>query len=235
MAETKILFCPGIGANGEMFDDMIEKMEKLSIKVKPTYLEFPKPVSKRESLPDYAVRAFSSPEIKNKKFDLVVACSFGGMLYQEAFKQKLIKDSKSVLICTAYSGNDIQNFFSIGMPLARFFPGFLHRPVQIFIAVLYPILRFRRPWARKFSRMFLKTDPAVFFTAPAMIYRWNRNQDYYPVLPDNVIQFHGTKDPLISYKKISEIRVPEFPLYKRNHIIFATEVDFIVKEITNFI
>jgi hypothetical protein len=103
--------------------------------------------------------------------------------------------------------------------------------LQLLIAILYPLFRYKSGWAKKFSRMFIETNPAIFFIAPRMIRSWNSDQNILPTLPEYTIQFHGTSDPLISYIKISKKRVPEFPLYRKNHIIFVTEVEFIAGEI----
>ena len=235
MAPKKILFCPGIGANGDMFLPIMKELENLSVKFTPTFLNFPHPVSKNESLHEYTERAFNDIKLKNKKFDLVVGCSFGGMLLQEALNQGIIKKTKTVLICTAHSGKDINSFFYRLHPLFYLLPVFMYRPLQMIIAFLYPIFRYKETWARKFSRMFMKTDPSVFFIAPIMICSWNTEENFYPLLPEKTIQFHGTSDPLISYKKLSVRRVPEFPMYKKNHIIFATDSKFIADEIKSFL
>ena len=235
MVPKKILFCPGIGANGDMFLPIMEELENLSVKFTPIFLDFPRPVSKSESLAEYTRRAFSDHKFKNKKFDMVVGCSFGGMLLQEALKQEIIGNTKTVLICTAHSGRDINSLFYRFSPLFYLLPGFMYRPLQILIAILYPLFRMKESWAGKFARMFLKTDPSVFFIAPIMICSWNTGEDFSPQLSEKTIQFHGTSDPLISYKKLSGRRVPEFPMYKKNHIIFATDYKFIAREIKTFL
>ena len=93
--------------------------------------------------------------------------------------------------------------------------------------------------------MFLEFPRKIFFEAPRWIKKWNGEAGLQatlvmkPLPPDSqsvrAFRIHGTRDPLLSYRKIRERIHLDFVVDGGSHIVFATHADTIAEELKLFL
>ncbi len=222
-----VLFLPGLGANQSMYEPLEKRMTPDTYS--PRYIHYHRP-EKKESLDDYARRMFFDQKLTGA-FDCVVACSMGSMICQSALEHGYLKTKRLILLSPGFTGDNLTAFSKITAELIRWTPGFLRASIRDFLAFIYPYFRHNTSTNRLFAAMVKQCDTRLFFEGPAMIRRWRRNSDseagkFYGI---QCFQFQGTSDPLISYRKICAMRVPERPIYRGNHISFIDAWDEIAE------
>lgn len=244
---------PGLGADADMYLPLIREMLKLqssssapysekqsgSVTPEPSHpilcsLQFitlidPEP---GETLEQYTERILEASGLENRAFHTVIATSMGGMIAQIALANGWIKADRLFLVSTLSSGDDLTFFAKVGAPLLPFLPRFFRRPVQIVMGFLYPVVRFHLPYSVIFGRMLLRTSTDLLFFAPGMIRNWRRKKEGIPGLPvSRIEQFHGDRDPLLNWKKVSKRRPVEHRYRGASHLVFVTHAAQIAKRI----
>ena len=94
MIKKQIYFMPGLGANSKIFEHISLPKDRFDIHL----LEWKIPVSKDESIQDYAQRM--AEEIKHQN-PVLLGVSFGGVLVQEI--AKIIAVEKVILVSSIKS------------------------------------------------------------------------------------------------------------------------------------
>lgn len=222
---ANILLVPGLGADVDMYLPILRELARSGFPMQIHYLRLAPPLSFNETMKDYTQRIVNEQlRDENRSFDCVVGASMGGMISQQALEDGLISTPLLILVCTLYHGSQLTPLAKMGAMLVRFVPSFLRRVARLITALLYPLFRFYTPWSVLFARMLLRADADLLFTAPVMIRNWRseRRADQIPNYNCALFHFHGTLDPLISYRKISAVRKPEFSETGGGHLTFVS-------------
>ncbi len=232
----KILWLPGLGANEIMYSKIIEKLKATKLNFQHYHIQYfdvtPNTISSLEEYSEYLYK--KNKMILKIHFDLVIGTSLGGMIVQILYSKKRIKSKKFIIISSCFSKNDLTILSKFSIFLAKLIPVSFRRIVQNGISFSYRFFRFYLDDVKDFCKMFKEFPTHVFFEAPLWIQKWNG----IPKSEFNQFQFffiHGTKDPLISYKKITKRRKPDWTVYKGNHILFAMFPLEISKKIIEFL
>ncbi len=233
----KILWIPGLGANEVMFVPLIHELNILyKNNIKNSFIKFYdcEPYTVR-SLEEY-VNILINKNIQKlkQKYDVVIACSLGGMVLQILIENKIIHAKKYVLLSTAFDGEDITFLAKIIVKIMYNIPVFLRKYLQHLVAFLYRFFRFYLKQVKHLSKMFYDFPTNVFFEAPYWIYCW-KGIDKRILYEKNIYVIHGTADPLISFKKISKIRMPNLIFLKGNHILFSLYPHILAFKIKKFL
>lgn len=230
----KILWIPGLGANEIMYKPIITELSSYNYQFEHNYVGFfDVPKNQIHTLEEYCEVLYKNNiKIFNKSYDLIIGTSLGGMILQILYSNNKLKSKKFVLISTAFSGKDLTNLSKISIIFLKMIPYFLRKKIQTFISFSYRIFRFSLSLSKEFSAMFYKFPTNVFFEAPIWIYRWEgvNSQLFFS---KKFYTIHGTKDPLISFKKINQKRKPDLIISKGNHILFAIYPKLIAHNIIN--
>ena len=179
-----------------------------------------------ESLEAYAEQMIRKQNLADA-YDVVVGTSMGGMIAQIALTRKWIRTKKLVLISTAFSSEDLTLFSWITGRMFQACPLFLVSFFIFLFSLLYPFLRSSMKYKRLFSQMMRRVPPGFLRGGIRMILNWSG----VPVQSVKTVSFHGTSDPLISFRRIAEKRVPDYPLLRGNHIVFTQVGEVIAAEI----
>lgn len=87
--------------------------------------------------------------------------------------------------------------------------------------------------------MFGKVDPVFFCTAGTqLVTPWRAGLSEAEIqnklnhlLPLDFLHFHGTKDPIINFTSVSQIRKPNRAMPGENHILALTRAGYIVENL----
>jgi pimeloyl-ACP methyl ester carboxylesterase len=149
------------------------------------------PSVKNESLSVYAKRLL--PQIKDER-PVLIGLSFGGMVALEI--SRLIKPNALFLISSARNKSDLHRFFPSLMRfnVLKFVPEFLLKKCNFILEYLMGI---REKEDRKIlAEIIADTDFSFLMWALNAMSKWE-NQ----VLPEHLIEIHGTEDRLIPFRE----------------------------------
>ncbi len=229
---AEILFLPGLGADRDMYLAVISELMALHFPFTPYSTENLPMQSEDESLESYTKRIIEAalPEGHNGRFDAVVGCSMGGMIAAKALEEGLIQTDSLFLISSALNGRGLTWFSGLSLSVFPWIPGSLRGILRDCVAWLYPVFRFWVPWSVVIATMIRRADKDLLFQASRMIHRWKGcRPENLPVR--NFWQIHGTMDPILSYRRLREVRPPDVTVPLGGHILFLTHAPFIAREI----
>jgi len=233
----KILWIPGLGANEIIF---IPLMRELNILYKNNIINnfikfYDSEPYTVHSLEEYVNLLINKNfHLLKPQYDVVIACSLGGMVLQILLENRVIHAKKYILLSTAYEGDNLMILSKIIAKMMYNIPVFLRKSLQRLTAFLYRFFRFYLKHVKHLSQMFYDFPTNVFFEAPNWIYCW-KGIDKKILFNKNIYVIHGTSDPLISFKKLSKIRKPNLIFLKGNHILFILYPRKLALKIKNFL
>jgi len=238
MNETlKILWIPGLGANEIMFVPLIRELNILyKNNIINNFIKFYDIEPYRvHSLEEYVnILINKNFHLLKQQYDVVIACSLGGMVLQILLERRIIHAKKYILLSTAFEGDSLTILSKIIAKIMYNIPVFLRKSLQRLTAFLYRFFRFYLKHVEHLSKMFYDFPTNVFFEAPNWIYCW-KGIDKRILFNKNIFVIHGTSDPLISFKKLSKIRKPNLIFLKGNHILFSMYPRTLAQKIKNFL
>lgn len=256
-SKRRILWIPGLGADRRMYGSLQRALDRAMPGMwQHDFIDFPDSqealagISSLQGLAETTLERSIRPLQKHHRdsrpyYDTVVGVSMGGMLGQILVGQNLLHTENLVLISTAYRGSDLRQPF-LGLSwIPALLPEFLRTFVQWIVGSAYPLFRRNVAEAKEFSRMFLEFPGKIFFEAPRWIKKWKGEPGLQatlvmkPLPPDSqsvrAFRIHGTRDPLLSYRKIRERIHLDFVVDRGSHIVFATHADTIAEELRLFL
>ncbi len=229
---ARYVFLPGLGATGAMYDPLIHHINtRRKQPIVAEHVEYIAP-ERRESLRQFAARLFddySRPTNNRKSFisepDVLVGCSFGGMIAQEWIAQGLLQPKRLVLISTAFCGADLSNVAGKLARAADLVPAFAYRPMRNTVARLFPFFR-PSPWAKGLAQMSRELPPPLIFRAAKMIRQWRRGLDENELrdaiaggFTKDTLFMMGLRDPVISARRVRKRREPDVIFERGDHLI----------------
>jgi len=188
---VRLVFIPSFGTDSTLYDNL----RSLAIlKNECVFTEW-LAVKKNDSLQDFALRFIDTYEIQSD--DVLIGVSLGAVLAIEI--NKLIETRKIISI-SSISGSEehprLFNFLRTTGTYRLFFPAILKFGLDL-IVPLYGKNVSSYLW---FRRVFKKSDSKFLKWAFKTIIHWNNEER-----PENLIQIHGTKDPLFPINNASKI------------------------------
>lgn len=227
-----LLWIPGLGGNEVMFAPILREIRKVLPDARNFFFRYyDVPPRSVKTLEEYTLHlAEKNKNLLGRTYRLATGCSLGGMILQILLEKKLLRVGKAVLLSTAFSGHDLTYFARVMSFLLFSLPVCLRKPAQKLIAGLYPVFRYRLPYAREFGKMFAEFPENVFFEAPRWISRWQGAENSGR---KSVLVLHGTKDPLISFVRVSA-KKENVTAIEGSHILFATHPELISLKIREF-
>ncbi|KAB2931317.1 MAG: alpha/beta hydrolase [Leptonema illini] len=218
----RLLWIPGLGADRMMFARIIEELEPLlSVPVLHSFLEYPDVMAGEVDSLESLASLLAQGILPDDPYDMVIGYSMGGMMLQILRMKGMLEAKQCVLLCTAFSGNDLNSFMHRAASLPRP-PVFLRGLAQSVTAALYPVFRIGVRDSVEYGRMFARFPRTIFFEGPRWIQQWQGVPE--PFYSD-CISAHGTRDPLLSYQKVSSRKAPDLTIEGGSHILFATHPD----------
>lgn len=218
----RLLWIPGLGADRMMFGRIIEELEPLlSVPVLHSFLEYPDVMAGEVDSLESLASLLAQGILPDDPYDMVIGYSMGGMMLQILRMKGMLEARQCVLLCTAFSGNDLNSVMHRAASVPRP-PVFLRGLVQSVTAALYPVFRIGVRDSVEYGRMFARFPRTIFFEGPRWIQQWQGVPE--PFYSD-CISAHGTRDPLLSYQKVSSRKAPDLTIEGGSHILFATHPD----------
>ncbi|MCS7205224.1 MAG: alpha/beta hydrolase [Leptospiraceae bacterium] len=232
----KILWIPGLGANEVMFIPMLKEFHRYyQFQIQNVFFKYyDVPPNQIQNLEEYADFLYEKNQTKlSFLYDIVIGCSLGGMILQTLIHKKKIQSRIYVLLSTGFHGDQLTFLSKFLTWLVDLIPTRSRRTLQLLISYSYRYFRFDLKFAYQFSKMFEDFPTNVFFESP----KWIRNWEGIPedeLFSPNFYVIHGTRDPLLSFKKIQKTRKPNLVIKKGNHILFALYPKILTEKIRDF-
>jgi len=179
----KIYLIPGLGTDIRIFSKLIPLLNNRG---DIECLEYREPISRKESIPEYAERLVNDIPPQEKP-PIFIGMSMGGTIATEM--AKLVPHGQLVLISTYKHQSEVPLLFKIArlLPLYIFVPAWYIRIVVPFFARILGICN--REDSLELKEMLKDRDPSHFSWGRRAIVNWN-NEDY----PENYIHINGSKD-----------------------------------------
>lgn len=226
----RLLWIPGLGADRTMFARIIEELEsRMSLPALHTFLEYPDVMAEEVDSLESLATLIAQGILPDDPYDMAIGYSMGGMILQILRMKGMVQANRCALLCTGFSGNDLHTLVHAAASLPRP-PVFMRGLLQKTTAALYPVFRLGVPDAMQYGRMFARFPKTIFFEGPRWIQEWKGVPE--PFYAD-CLSVHGTRDPLLSYQKISQQRKPDLVVEGGSHILFATHPDKIAGFLAN--
>ncbi|MEQ9363286.1 MAG: alpha/beta fold hydrolase [Leptospirales bacterium] len=239
--EFRVLLLPALATDRGLYASLLAAMPDSTAAT--TAIQYG-PSRPGETLRDYARRQFTEQFLKDDQafadFDLVIGTSFGGMAAQELIAGGLLQTRRLVLISTCFSGRDLTWFVRLAAPLFPLLPCIppaLRRLALLFVAWIFPVLRRGIPDPAAFTTMIARADVDFLFSAGTMISRWRTEEPPVSIesgVVGRTLQIHGTRDPVLSYRKVSRQRPPEVTVAEGDHIMILRRAPEIAGYIVDF-
>lgn len=193
MEKIPIYFVPGLAASTSIFEYLELPEEKFEIHL----LDWLIPISKHESIKDYAARMCERIEHKNP---VLVGVSFGGIIVQEM--SKIIKTRKTIIISSVKSRNEFPKRLKIAKATRAYklFPTSIVSNLEGFSK--YAIGDTAKKRLDLYKKYFSMRDKTYLPWAVYNVLNWEQTD------PDKeVIHIHGKNDNVFPLKYIKNCTV----------------------------
>ena len=189
---AKLIFLPGVGADGRLFEPQREAFPDLLV---PDWL----PPEPEESLPHYASRMAEAmkPLFTDDGPILLGGVSFGGMVAYEA--ARVLKPAAVIQIASCRSRRAVRGLLRVMSPLASAaLPSVLGAAKMMSPVGLELLTHMKTKERNYFVAMFRESDSTFITWALTSILNWEPSSP--PEAP--VRQIHGRRDLLLSVENI---------------------------------
>jgi pimeloyl-ACP methyl ester carboxylesterase len=187
---SKIYLIPGLGTDIRIFSKLIPLLNN---RAEVECLEYREPVSRKESIPEYAQRLVNDIPPQEKP-PILIGMSMGGAIATEM--AKLVPHRQLVLISTYKHKSEVPLLFKVArwLPLYIFVPAWYVRIVVPFFARILGICNKEDSLGLK--EMLKDRTSSHFAWARRAIIKWE-NEDY----PEKYVHINGSKDHIFKKSK----------------------------------
>lgn len=186
----------------------------------PVFIKWIAPL-KDESISDYAKRL--SFQVKDER-PVLIGLSFGGMVAVEI--SKFMKPRALILISSARSGSDLHPSFAflIKVKVLKLIPEFLLKKSNFILESLMGISQ--KKDKQILAEIIADTDVSFLMWALNAMSKWKNK-----VLPEHLIEIHGTADRLIPFRKTENMNAID----GGGHLMILDKAEAIQKIILDYL
>jgi len=214
-SKTHIYFVPGLAASSKIFEYLQLSKDKFELH----YLEWLIPLSKKETIEDYAKRMANLVIEDNV---VLVGVSFGGIMVQEMSKH--LNTKKVIIISSVKSKHELPKRLKVIQKTKAYklFPANAISNIEDFSVYAFGDFAEKRV---KLYKEYMSVRDANYLTwAIYNVLNWQQN------LPsENVVHIHGIDDGIFPIKHIKDC----IPVEKGTHIMILNKAKTISEIITN--
>jgi thioesterase domain-containing protein len=188
MSKTHIYFVPGMGANSKIYERI--SLDKNLFECH--FLEWKMPLSKNESIQDYAQRMCE--EIKHAN-PVLIGVSFGGIMVQEM--GEIISTKKIIIISSIKSNLELPKRFKLAAATKAYklFPAKFLENLDSYIN--YFLGDYESKKLEAYQKYMSVRNATYLHWAIDCVLHWQQNQSQR-----NIVHIHGTKDEVFQIKRI---------------------------------
>ena len=213
MSKTHIYFVPGLAANSKIFERI--SLDKNLFECH--FLEWKMPLSKNESIQNYAERMCEDIKHKNP---ILIGVSFGGIMAQEM--SKIISTKKVIIISSVKSNQEFPKRFKIASATKAYklFPSKIISNIESYEK--YFLGDFLKKRAELYKTYMSVRNADYLHWAIACVLNWQQNQS-----AENIVHIHGAKDGVFPIKNIDNC----IEIENGTHAMILTKANKISSEI----
>lgn len=213
-SKIHIYFVPGLAANPQIF----EFLQLSKTKFELHFLEWLIPISKQESIENYAQRM---ADLVTEPNPVLVGVSFGGLIAQEMSKH--LKPKKIIIISSVKSKNELPKRLRTIQKIKAYklFPTKSITSLEAFL--IYAFGDFAEKRMKLYNQYLSVRDEKYLTWAIYNVLHWQRTQPL-----ENILHIHGVDDVIFPIKHVKNCVAIE----KGTHVMILNKAKTISKIIT---